>query len=74
MEADYYQNKPWSFGDLRQIMNSHPDLKHNEAENFLTQNEIYTRFKEHRKPKRYSPIYVYRKRELFQADVVFFIY
>ena len=72
MEADYFQDKPWSFGDLKQIKSSHPNLKHKEVEKFLTQNEIYTRFKEHRKPSKYSPIYVYRKRELFQADVVFF--
>ena len=72
METDYYQDKPWSFGDLKQIKNSHPDLKHKEINKFLTQNEIYTRFRGHRKPSKYSPIYVYRKRELFQADVVFF--
>ena len=27
---------------------------------------------QHLKAKKYSPIYVYNKRELFQADVVFF--
>lgn len=72
METDYYQDKPWSFGDLKQIKNSNPDFKHKEIDKFLIQNEIYTRFRGHRKPLRYSPIYVYRKRELFQADVVFF--
>ena len=65
MEADYFQDKPWSFGDLKQIKSSHPNLKHKEVEKFLTQNEIYTRFKEHRKPSKYSPIYVYRKKESF---------
>ena len=34
--------------------------------------DIYTRFKQHKKPRKFSPIYVYRKRELFQSDVVFF--
>ena len=33
---------------------------------------IYTRFKQHRKPRKYSPIYMYSRRELFQSDVVFF--
>ena len=71
METDYYLNKPWSFGDAKQIRNFRPDLKLKEVDTFLTQNEIYTRFREHRKSSKYSPIYVYRKRELFQADVVF---
>ena len=72
MDAGYYQDKPWSFGNEKQIKNSYPDVKHKEIKQFLTQNEIYTRFRDHRKPLKYSPIYVYRKRELFQADVVFF--
>ena len=38
----------------------------------ISKSDIYTRFKQHRKPKKYSPIYVYRRRELFQSDVVFF--
>ena len=38
----------------------------------LSSNDIYSRFKQHRRSKKYSPIYVYRKRELFQSDVVFF--
>ena len=38
----------------------------------LTKNDTYTSFKQHRRSKSYSPIYVYRKRELFQSDVVFF--
>ena len=38
----------------------------------MTYNDIYTRFKQHKRSKYYSPIYVYKKRELFQSDVVFF--
>ena len=36
--------------------------------------DIYSRFKQHRQrhAETFSPIYVYRKRELFQYDVVFF--
>ena len=38
----------------------------------ISKSDIYTCFKQHRKPKKYSPIYVYSRRELFQSDVVFF--
>ena len=38
----------------------------------LKNNDIYTKFKQHKKSKKYSPIYLYRKRELFQSDVIFF--
>ena len=38
----------------------------------ISKSDIYTRFKQHKKPRKYSPIYVYNRRELFQSDVVFF--
>ena len=38
----------------------------------LHKSDVYLRFKQHRRAKTFSPIYVYRKRELFQSDVVFF--
>ena len=72
MEDNYIQDKPWSFGNSTNVKQYNPNLRHEEIDNFLAKNEIYTRFKQHRKPSKYSPIYVYRKRELFQADVVFF--
>ena len=72
MEDDYTKDKPWSFGSSKNIKRHNPNLKDEEIENFLSKNEIHTRFKQHRKPAKYSPIFVYKKRELFQADVVFF--
>ena len=72
MESDYIKDKPWSFGNPSRVRDHNPGLKNNQIKNFLAKNEIYTRFREHKKTKNYSPIYVYRKRELFQADVVFF--
>ena len=38
MEADYHQDKPWSFGDAKQIKNHRPDLKRSEIDKFLTKN------------------------------------
>ena len=69
---EYFEDRPWSFGSARAVKEHNRELKNEDIENFLSKNEIYTRFKQHRKASQYSPIYVYRKRELFQADVVFF--
>ena len=72
MEPGYFSDKPWSFGGLRRVKDHNPNISKNEIDSFLNKNDIYTRFKNHRKASTYSPIYVYKKRELFQADVVFF--
>jgi len=72
MEQDYYGNKPWSFGSQSRVAKHNPRIGKAKVNEFLHRNEIFTRFKQHRKARKYSPIYVYNKRELFQADVVFF--
>ena len=72
MEEDYHGDKPWSFGSLQRLKENKPDHTENDIKQFLDANEIFTRFKQHRKSKKFSPIYVYSRRELFQADTVFF--
>ena len=72
MEDKYFKDEAWSFGSEKTLKKKFSEKSKTEIQNFLNKNEIYTRFKQHRKTKRYSPIYVYQKRELFQADVVFF--
>lgn len=72
MEQNYFESEPWSFGNFKTIKEHNRDLESDRVTTFLNKNEIYSRFKQHKKARRYSPIYVYRKRELFQADVVFF--
>ena len=72
MDSDYFKEEPWSFGSLNTIRDHKKDLTSTNINNILAKNDIYTRFKRYRKPNRYSPIFVYKRRELFQADVVFF--
>jgi hypothetical protein len=72
MEERYHTDEPWSFGNSKRILQYENEVTKKSADEFLAQNESYTRFRQHRKSKNYSPIYVYKKRELFQADVVFF--
>ena len=75
MEKSYHESKPWSFGNLERIKKEYDGvdkLTEKKIKIFLQNNDIYTKFKPHKKASKYSPIYVYTKRELFQADVVFF--
>ena len=72
LSEGYFEDKPWSYGTARRVREYNPDLGGVDIHNFLDGNDIYTRFKHRRKTKKFSPIYVFRKRELFQADVVFF--
>ena len=72
MDSDYYGQEPWSYGEAKRIKEHNPEIDRGKISSMLSKNEIYSRFKHHRKQRIYSPIYVYRKRELFQADVIFF--
>ena len=68
---DYHSNKPWSYGGRYRFYES-GKAKKNDIDKILNRSDIYTRFRRHRRPKKYSPVFVYKRRELFQSDVVFF--
>ena len=70
INSDYFSDKPHSFGGKYRLYKTYGDKEKVDAA--LSNNDIYTRFKQHRRSKYFSPIYVYKKRELFQSDVVFF--
>ena len=72
LDKKYFENEPWSYGSYRRVKEHNPTLRKEAISEYLDGNDIYTRFKQHRNTKKFSPIYVFRKRELFQADVVFF--
>ena len=67
----YHSDKPFSFGSQQRVLDNINSTKDEISKN-LSKNDIYTRYKQYKKPRKYSPIYVYRKRELFQADLVAF--
>ena len=69
MMSKYNESEPYSFGGKFRLVEY---VGKNKAEEVTSKSDIYTRFKQHRKPKKHSPIYVYNRRELFQSDVVFF--
>ena len=68
---DYTSNKPHSYGGKNRSYEYYKVDKEKVDDAFKT-SDIYTRFKQHRKSKVYSPIYVRRKRELLQCDTTFF--
>ena len=55
----YHEDKHWSFGGKNDLYEL---FKRGEVDEALAKSNVYTKFKQHRKPKRFSPIYVYRKR------------
>ena len=65
----YYNDEPFSYGGKYILFDYFNKSKVNDI---MSKSDVYSRFKQHRKPKKYSPIYVYRRHELFQSDVVFF--
>ena len=67
--SKYHESEAYSFGGKFRLDEYVGKKK---ADDIVTRSDIYTRFKQHRKPKKYSPIYVYNRHELFQSDVVFF--
>ena len=69
INSEYFSDQPDAYGGKYRLY----DLNNKcDVDKALSYNDVYTKFKQHRKSKSYSPIYVYKKRELFQSDVVFF--
>ena len=69
--TDYHSNLPFSFSGKNIVYKAFPNVPRKLIDKKLAESEIYTKFKEHKKIKT-SPVYVYNKRDLFQADLAFF--
>ena len=69
INKEYVGDKPHSFGGKYRLYDVYENGSVDKA---LHKSDVYSKFKQHRRSKSYSPIYVYKKRELFQSDVVFF--
>ena len=68
----YHSDKPFSYSGKKHISDNNDNISKKGVEEFLSKNDIYSRYRQYKKPRKYSPIYVYKKRELFQADLVSF--
>ena len=65
-------SNPHSFGGKYRSYFKYKDLDKKVIDDQFNKNDIYTRFYTFRKAKLHNPTYVYRKRELWQADVIKF--
>ena len=69
---EYFSDLPHSFGGEYRLIDKFGKENKKLIQDALGENDIYTRFKQFKKLRYYSPTYVYRKRQLLQADIVFF--
>lgn len=72
INQDYYSDLPHSYGGKKRAYDYYEDIDNNVIDEAYHQNDIYTRFKQHKKARLYSPIYVDHKRQLIQCDTTFF--
>ena len=68
----YHNTKPFSFGGKFRAYEYYPNEAKKNIDKKLAFSETFTKFRPFRKLKQTSPVYVYYKRQLFQADVIFF--
>ena len=70
---EYYHSgdQPYSFGGKKQIKNF-IDIANHSLDNVLSKSDVYTEFKEFKKPKFTPPIRTYKANYLWEADLMFF--
>ena len=72
INEDYYKDLPHSYGGRYLAYDHYENINNRTIDDAYKQNDIYTRFRQHKKAKFYSPIYVHHKRQLLQCDTTFF--
>ena len=72
VKSDWTSDLPYSYGGKFRSYNAYPDVDKKKIDEEFKNIDIYSRFKPFRKLRHFTPTYVYRKRELFQADTVHF--
>lgn len=63
---------PHSFGGKYRSYDHYDRISKETIDEEFKKNDIYTRFYQYRRSKYHNPVYVYHKREQFQADTVVF--
>lgn len=72
INAEWNSDLPHSFGGKYLSYAHYSDRSKKNIDQAFAKNDIYSRFLPYKKPREYNPVYVYRKRQLFQADTVKF--
>ena len=68
----YHDTKPFSFGGKQRVYEYYPNISKKDIDEKLAFSETFTKYRPFRKLKQTSPVYVFYKRQLFQADLIFF--
>ena len=68
-----YNNKenPYSFGSRKTVYKYFPNLNRKVIDQTLLKSNVVTKFKKHRKPSSFLPVYVHARQELFQLDCIY---
>ena len=69
---DWHGDFPHSYGGKYRAYDHYEDVSRKTIDEAFKHNDIYSKFKQHKKPRHHNPVYVHRKRQLFQADTVKF--
>ena len=67
----YHADYPFSFGGLDRVKDS-VNIKTDDLKDVLSKSNIYTEFREFKKPKYLPPVRTYGKNYLWEADLMFF--
>lgn len=72
IDKKYLGVEPYSFGGKYRLYENFGLSNKAIVDKALKRSDIYSRFLQYKKPRRYSPIFVDNKRELFQCDLIAF--
>ena len=72
INREWHENLPHSFGGKYRSYEYYDNFNKRVIDKEFEKNDIYTKFRQYRKSKYHNPVYVYRKREQFQADTIHF--
>ena len=67
----YHDREPYSFGGISQVKN-YFDVKSKKVAKVLSKSDVYTTFREFKKPSKTPPIRTYGPNYLWEADLMFF--
>ena len=68
---DYHNpTKPYSYAS-RNTVHAATKKKKADVGKVLHQSQVYTKFRQYKRPRQFLPIYVHEKREQFQMDIIY---
>lgn len=69
---EWHLDLPHSYGGKYRAYDHYTALTKDDIDEQFKKNDIYTKFLQYKRAKHHNPVYVYRKRQQFQADTIKF--